>query len=574
MIKIVRQPIVTLLGHVDHGKTSILDLVRGTSVACKEAGGITQCISAYSVQIDKIKKICGKLLDKINLTLPGILFIDSPGHEAFTTLRKRGGNIADIAILVIDINEGLKPQTKEAIEILKNAKTPFVVAANKIDNMGGWRSNPKINLLQNIKDQSDRVIQDMESKLYTIVGKISSYGFNADRFDRVEDYTKQVSIIPVSAKTGEGFAELLMVITGLAQKYLEESLKINVEGQGKGTILEVSEEKGMGKCLDCVLYDGTVKQNDTLFVGGIDKIIKTKVKCLFLVEGCKLKSEKEVHAACAVKISGPGLDDALSGMPIRVANKDVDKIEEEIKSEIDEVLIETEGEGIIIKADTLGSLEALTNLLKCKKIKIKKAGVGDINKKDLTEACSDENPLCKLVLGFNVKQLEKHEGVKVIINKVVYKIIEDAEKWLEEEAKRIETGQLEKITKPFKIQILKGHVFRQSGPAVVGVEVLEGIVRTNSPLMKKDGKKICDLKSLQEESKNISEAEKGKQVAASLPGVTVGRQIKEGDILYSDLSEVEFRKLKELKKLLNGSEMNVLKEIAEIKRKTKATWGI
>jgi translation initiation factor 5B len=574
MKQIIRQPIVTLLGHVDHGKTSILDLVRGSSVALKEAGGITQCISAYSVPIENIKKICGGLLKNISLTIPGILFIDSPGHEAFTTLRKRGGSIADIAVLVIDINEGLKPQTREAIEILKNAKTPFVVAANKIDKIGGWRSNPELNLLKDIEEQSDRVIEDMEAKLYRIIGGLSEYGFNSERFDRVKDYTREIAIIPTSAKTGEGFPELLMVITGLSQRYLEESLRINVEGQGKGTILEVSEEKGMGKTLDCVLYDGVIKQNDALYIGAQNRIIKTKIRCLFLVEQNKLKSVEEAHAACALKISAPDIDDAIPGMPIRVANDNAEEIEKEIRAEIQEVLIEEEGEGIIVKADTLGSLEALTNLLKKKGIKIKKAGIGDITKKDLAEACTDENPLCRVVIGFNVKQSEPYEGVKVFTNNVIYKLIEDLEKWIDDETKRLEAKKLEKITRPFKIQILKGYVFRQSNPAVVGVEVLGGVARTNTPLMKADGRKVGDLKSMQEENENISEAEAGKQVAIAMPDVTIGRQVREGDILYSDINEDEFRKLKELKKYLNSSEVSVLKEIVEIKRKDKPTWGI
>ena len=404
----------------------------------------------------------------------------------------------------MDITEGLKPQTKEAIEILKNAKTPFVIAANKIDKIGGWRSDSDVSLLESINDQSDRVIQDFEGKMYNIIGGLAEYGFNGERFDRVKDYTKEIAIIPTSAKRKEGFAELLMVITGLAQKYLEESLKINVEGQGKGTILEVSEEKGVGKAIDCVIYDGSVKQNDVLFIGAQNKIIKTKVKCLFLVEQNKLKAVNEVHAACAVKISATDMEDVVCGMPIRVANENAEKLEEEIKSEIEEVLIETEGDGLVVKADTLGSLEALINLLKQKNISIKRACIGDITKNDLMEASSDENPLNKVVLGFNVKQLEKLEGVKVIKHEVVYKIIEDIEKWLEDETKRIENKEIEKLVRPFKIQVLKGHIFRQSNPAVVGVEVLEGTAKTNTQLIKVDGKKLCNLKSLQEEKESIN----------------------------------------------------------------------
>ena len=143
---------MVVLGHVDSGKTSILDKIRGTGVQGREAGGITQAIGASIIPIETIKKICGKLLDSLNikLTLPGLLFIDTPGHAAFVNLRKRGGNLADIAILVININEGLMPQTIESINILKQYKTPFIIAVNKIDLVNGWRSQKEKSLLKSI----------------------------------------------------------------------------------------------------------------------------------------------------------------------------------------------------------------------------------------------------------------------------------------------------------------------------------------------------------------------------------------------------------------------------------------
>ena len=542
-------------------------------MAAKEAGGITQAISAYTIELENIKKICGDLLNNIKLSIPGILFIDSPGHEAFTTLRKRGGNIADIAILVIDVNEGLKPQTIEAIEILKQYKTPFVVAANKIDVMGGWRSQPDKLILQSFSEQSDQIRQAMEMKLYEIVGKLSEMGINSERFDRVRDHTKEIAIIPISAMTGEGFPELLMTITGLAQKFLEDSLNIDVSGQARGTILEVTEEKGMGKTLDTVIYSGSLKQNDKLLIGSVGAPIETKAKCLFTLENNKCCAIGEVHASAAVKISGPGLEDVIPGMPIAVANENSDSIKEEIMHEVEEVIIETDNEGIVIKADTLGSLEALTRLLHGKGIKIKKAGIGNITKGDMSEASSEENALNRLVLGFNVKEYMGEENVHVISNKVIYKIIEDAEKWLEDEAKRLESAELGDLVKPFKIEILKDHVFRQKDPAIVGVEILIGTIKANSPVTK-DGSKLCILKSIKDGKDNVNEAVEGKQVAVALTGVTVGRQVYEGDILFSDIPETDFVALKNLKKYLSPKEKDVLREIAELKRRENPTWGI
>lgn len=571
----IRQPICVLLAHVDHGKTSILDKISGSSVASKESGGITQAISAYEISLSKIKEVCGDLLKGLtNLTIPGLLFIDSPGHEAFTTLRKRGGSIADIAIVVVDINEGIKPQTEEVLNILKSSKTPFVIAANKIDMISGWRPNPNEPLIGNISNQAETTTLDFERKLYELVANISQFGFNSDRFDRIDDYTKKIAIIPTSAKTGEGFPELLMIISGLAQKYLEDSLKINVEGLAKGTILEVTEEKGIGKTLDTIIYDGSVKINDNILIGNPEgDPIKTKIKSLFKIEKGKLTPSNEVHASAAIKISATDLDEVISGMPIRVIGGNEEEITEEIKSEIEEVLIETDNEGIIVKADTLGSLEALVNLLKQKDIKIKRAKVGDINKKDIAQASSEFDELNRVIAAFNVNELETSKNVKVINHDIIYKVIDEVKEWIENRGKTLEEKDLEGLVRPFKLKFLENHTFRKSNPAVVGVEVLAGTARTNTPITK-DGSKLCDLKAIQDKGENISESQEGTQIAASFPGVMVGRQINPGDIFYSDVPEEDFKKLKKLKKYLNSEEIETLKEIAELKRKDNLTWGI
>src|SRR3989344_1535378 len=225
----IRQPIVLLCGHVDHGKSSILEKIREISITKHEAGGITQTLKSYNLPLKQVNKIAGHLIEKLNikLTIPGILFLDSPGHAAFTNLRKRGGNLADIAILVIDIKEGVMPQTLESIEILKIYKTPFIIALNKIDSLSGWHSKDK-NLLKNITSQQEHILKELETKLYKVVEKLAEQNLNSDRFDRIDDYTKQVAIIPCSAKTGEGIPELLMVLTGLTQRYLEQELKLEI----------------------------------------------------------------------------------------------------------------------------------------------------------------------------------------------------------------------------------------------------------------------------------------------------------------------------------------------------------
>ncbi|MFH1332102.1 MAG: translation initiation factor IF-2 [archaeon] len=574
----IRSPICIMMGHVDHGKTTILDTIRGTAVAKGEAGGITQAISSTSLPIDTIKKICGKLLDtlKTEITLPGILFIDSPGHAAFTNLRKRGGNLADIAILVIDINEGVKPQTLECIDILKQYKTPFIIAANKVDLIPGWNVKEGF-LLDNLKSQPQDVQQTLDIKIYELVGKLHELGFASERFDRVEDYTKQVAIVPVSGKKGEGLAELIMVITGLAQRYLEKGLKYEVEGPARGTVLEVKETKGIGHTLDVIIYDGTIKKNDQIVIGGLDKPIVTKVKALFLPDNKdkkKIKMVNEVHAAIGVKISSPDIKEALPGMPVRVANKDLEKIKQEIQEEVEEVMLDVDNEGVVVKADSLGSLEALINLLRENNIMIKRAAIGEISKKDIAEASAELEPLNKIIVGFNVKTLEQSKEVKIITADIIYRIIDGIKKWQEEEKKKLEQKELEGMTRPFKAQILPNCVFRQSNPAVVGVEVLSGMMKVGSPLMKENGNKASEINTMQKEGENIQEAKRGEQVAIAIPHLTVGRQINENDILYSDITEEEFVKYKELKRFLNGDEIAILKEIAEIKRAENPLWGV
>ena len=544
----------------------------GSNIAKNEPGLITQGISAYDIDIKTIEKLCGSLLKEKQLRIPGILAIDSPGHAAFTNLRKRGGSLSDIAILVVDINEGFKPQTLEALEILKKAKTPFIVAANKIDLINGYQSRDKI-LINNINAQNLNVKKTLDEKIYKLVEKFYELGFESERFDRVQDYTKQIAIIPVSAKTGDGIPELLLVLTGLAQKFLEKELEVETEKQGKGTILEVKDEKGKGKILDVILYDGKIKEGDKIITSNINSIIETKIRGLFRLEGKKFIKVNEAYAASAIKIFAPGLDEAIAGMPLRVANQDLEKLKKDVQAEIQEVLIETDKSGIVIKADSLGSLEALIFLLKERNIKIKVASIGEINKKDMADALADKNELNHVILGFNINNVKNSE-VKVITGDVIYKIIEDFDSWSEKKQKEIELKKLGNIIKPFKFKFMPGYIFRQNNPAVFGADILLGTLRTNIPLLRDDGISFPEVKQIQHEGKAINEVESGKQVAVSIQGVTVGRQVNEGEVFYSDMSESNFRRLKEMKKLLNNDEIQALKEIAEIKRRDNKLWGV
>jgi len=584
----IRKPIVVFLGHVDSGKTSLQDFIRKSTMIEREAGLITQHIGASTVPIETISRICGKLIDqsKSKMNLPGLLFIDTPGHAAFSSLRKRGGSLADIAILVVDINEGFMPQTIESVKILMEQKTPFIIAANKIDLVPGW-TKTEGGILQEISKQSENTQKIIQNKIYEIVGSLSKFNIQSERFDRLDDYTKQIAIIPTSAKTGEGMAELLMVLTGLTQKYLSENLECDKSSQAKGTVLEVKEEKGLGTTLDVIIYDGCLKKGDSIVIGGIDKPIITKVKALLepapLSEirdkKSKFKQSQQVYAAVGVKISAVDIEDVIAGMPIRSCTKqDIKKVSQEIQKEVSEVVIETEKEGVIVKSDALGSLEALSKLLKDEGIVIRKAGIGNISKNDIASAESsfEKDPINSAILGFNVQLQEgvSSKKINIFTNDVIYRLIEEFKKWQIQKKKNLEMQQLEGITMPAKFEILTGYVFRQNNPAIVGVDILSGEIKTGMHVMNAQGKTISEIKAIQHEQDSITKAEKGKQVAVSLPNVTVGRQIHEGDILYSAIIESEFRKLKDLKKLLTPQDIEVLKEIAEIKRKDNPVWGI
>lgn len=590
-----RRPIVTLLGHVDHGKSSVLDQIRGTAVVSREAGGITQAIGCSIIPLNIIQKICGSLLDaiKTSLNIPGLLFIDSPGHAAFTSLRKRGGSLADIAILVVDINEGFKPQTIESIEILKANKVPFIIAANKIDLINGWQYDENKFLLDNVSTLSHQIQGDFEKKLYELVGKMSEFGFESERFDRIEDYTKQIAIVPVSAETGQGIPELLMVLTGLAQKFLEKNLEIEEESNAKGTILEVKEEKGLGMTIDAIIYNGNLKVNDTLIIGGVEEPLVVKVRALLepaeLAEmrekKSKFKNVKEVFAATGVKVAAPGLGEAIAGMPIRATSNsdEIEQLKQEVQEEIKEIVCEDcQEEGVIIKADTIGGLEALRTLLTEKNVPISSSSIGDITKMDLSKAetMKEKDEFLGVILGFNIsvpgdiEELAKNKNIKIINDSVIYKIIEDYEKHIDELKKEIEMRELNSLVRPCKFLVMKGYVFRQNNPAITGVEIEVGQIKTGNPIMNSQGKHLTTVKAMQDGKDNVSVAEQGRQLSMSMDGITIGRQVNEGDFLYTDIPEEDFKKLKSMKKHLSKVELTILKEIAEIKRKDNPVWGV
>jgi len=582
--KYVRQPIVSVLGHVDHGKTSVLDYIRGSAVVSRESGAITQHIGATEVPIDVIYTICGDLLKGKKFALPGLLFIDTPGHHAFTTLRARGGSLADLAVLVVDINEGFKPQTYESIKILKQYKTPFIVAANKIDNISGWQES-KDPAKVRINNQRVNVKTMFEEKLYDMIGTISEQKLNSDLYFNIADFRKTVGIIPISAKTGEGIPELLMILVGLAQRFLEDRLHIE-SGPGKGSVLEVKEEIGLGTTIDAIIYNGTVRSSDKIVIGTNAEPIVTSIRALLKPKPLdeirdpreRFDNVTEVHAACGIKIASPDLEGVIPGAPIRVVGEKLEKIIEEIKSQT-KIDFELDEQGIIIKADTIGSLEALIKESREKGIKVRKAEIGNVSKRDIVEAAATLDPLNKLIFAFNIKILPEAKeelatsDLTMFNEDVIYTIMENYDEWIEIKKAELERERRQDYIHPGMIRFIPEYVFRVSHPAVIGVRVLSGRIKNGMRLMKEDGKIVGSIKGIQSDNKPVEEAMQGQEVAISIDGITVGRQIKGEDILFTDIPASDAKKLREMD-VLNLDERDVLNKIFEIKRKTDKFWGM
>jgi translation initiation factor 5B len=580
----IRQPVVSVLGHVDHGKTKLLDRIRGTSVQAREAGAITQHIGATEVPIDHIYKVCGKLIGNKKFNVPGLLFIDTPGHHSFVTLRARGGSLADLAVLVIDIREGIMPQTIESIRILKQYKTPFVIALNKVDTIQGWTSEDGRPFVLSERAQQEHTLEMFNEKLYNVIAQLAENGISADRYDRIEDFTKAVALVPISAKEGEGVPDLLLVLIGLAQRFLESQLEKG-EGPGRGTILEIKEERGLGKTLDLILYSGTLKKGDTVAIGTHGEPLVTKIRAILKPKPLdeirdprdRFDSVKELHAAAGVKISCQSCEGVIAGAPILVVKNANDPAISGIKEELS-MKIETQESGIMIKADAIGSLEALAFEAKANGITIRKYGVGEITRRDIVETAYGDKKN-SVILGFNVSvskdaesEILNHPEVEVKTNQIIYQLIDDYLEWVEDSKKKSETDKRSEFSFPAKILLLPNCTFRASKPAIVGVRVLAGKIRPGENLIGADGRDAGKIKSIHSGEDTLKEASQGEEIALGIEGVVAGRQINEGDILYVDLLESGYKQFPGID--LNEDEKIALEETVAIKRKTDNFWGM
>ena len=620
-----RQPIVSVLGHVDHGKTSVLDLVRSigserqASVMDREAGGITQHIGATEVPADVLNETCATMMGGKKFKSPGLLFIDTPGHHSFVSLRNRGGSVADIAVLVIDVMEGLQPQTIESLQTLKETRTPFVIACNKVDRIHGWRTKHGRSFIESFKDQREDVRSLFEDRYWKLLGQFSEHGFNIERYDQIRDFRQNVALVPMSAKDGEGLQDLLAVTVGLAERFLEDRLTDTL-GAAEGTVLEMRDEVGMGKTIDVILYRGELKIGDNVMLAANDGPFSTHIKGLKRPKGMSEMRDAgkrwvnfdSVEAACGVKIVAPKLENTIAGTTLYLANTPEQKelaeiaIRQEWRAIFDTMPImcskcnevfpridfkahtkqgacrgaEEERKGVVIKADTVGGLEALGFELAKLKIPVRQATVGPVNKRDILMAKSAQDPLNKVILGFSVKGnsevadslSEDDSEIKFFSGSIIYHILDAYEAWREETAERMAAELRESLVYPGRLLYLKDHTFRAKGPAIVGMRVVGGRVHVGQRLMKLDGTPVGQIKSLRTRaSEDVKEANQGDEVAVAINGPTVGRHIEELDEFYVDVPESHAKRLKKID--FNPVEQEILDELIRLHRKENHFWG-
>lgn len=573
-----RQPIVCVLGHVDHGKTSILDAIRGTIVAKKEAGGITQRIGATDIALSDIEERAKIPAGKSKLKIPGLLFIDTPGHVAFSNMRARGGALADMAILVVDINEGFKPQTIESINILKKFKTPFVVAANKIDLIPLFTQTRDKSFQQMLKPQREQFTSELDARLYNLVNKFYEYGLTTERYDRISDFSKNIAIVPMSAKLNIGTSDVLMVIAGLAQRYLEDNIAVK-DVEGRGTIIELTKEESLGMTLDTVLYQGTLNRGDSIAVNTRSGPAVTKVKAMLVNargRSKKMQEKDSVTSASGVRVLISDKLEVVSGSPMIVVTDDPEPAFEEIMKE-SQVNIPLSEHGVSIKADALGSLEAVAYELTQKEIEIRSAEVGDISKRDITDVATLNDPLDRMIIGFNVALTQEAQEATMVsdvgakVGDVIYSLVEDTENWLKARKEELDEGRKNRIAVPSKISIIPEYIFRAAKPVIVGVKVHSGRIKVGDKLMKADGRYGGTIKSIRDGEVSKQHMDAPAEVAVSIDGVTLHRQISPEEPLYVDIPESVVKELREEK--MDEQTMLTLEEIIKIKRKENMFWG-
>ncbi|KAJ5893776.1 Eukaryotic translation initiation factor 5B [Penicillium taxi] len=570
----LRSPICCILGHVDTGKTKLLDKIRQTNVQEGEAGGITQQIGATYFPVEALEQKTAVVNKdgKFEFKIPGLLVIDTPGHESFSNLRSRGSSLCNIAILVVDIMHGLEPQTLESMRLLRDRKTPFIVALNKIDRLYGWKKIDNNGFEDSLAMQSKGVQNEFRTRLETTKLAFAEQGFNSELFFENKSMARNVSLVPTSAHTGEGIPDMLKLLTTLSQERMTNSLMYLSEVEC--TVLEVKVIEGLGTTIDVILSNGILREGDRIVLCGLNGPISTNIRALLTpapLKELRLKSQyvhnKEVKAALGVKIAANDLEHAIAGSRLLIVGPDDDEedIEEEVMTDLENLLsrVATDNRGVTVQASTLGSLEALLEFLKVSKIPVANISIGPVYKRDVIMAGTmlEKAKEYAVMLCFDVK-VDKDAaayaadvGVKIFTADIIYHLFDDFTKHMAEitEQRKEES----KLLAVFPCVIEPVAVFNKKDPIVIGIDVLDGSLRLHTPLAAvrtnaTGGKEIVHLgrvTSIERDHKAIPVCKKGQpSVAVKIEGPNqpmYGRQLEEKDLLYSAISRASIDTLKE-----------------------------
>ncbi|KAJ5929102.1 Translation elongation/initiation factor/Ribosomal beta-barrel [Penicillium verhagenii] len=570
----LRSPICCILGHVDTGKTKLLDKIRQTNVQEGEAGGITQQIGATYFPVDALKQKTAVVNKdgKFEFKVPGLLIIDTPGHESFSNLRSRGSSLCNIAILVVDIMHGLEPQTLESMRLLRDRRTPFIVALNKIDRLYGWKKIDNNGFEDSLSMQNKGVQNEFRTRLEATKLAFAEQGFNSELFFENKSLAKNVSLVPTSAHTGEGIPDMLKLLTSLSQERMTNSLMYLSEVEC--TVLEVKVIEGLGTTIDVILSNGILREGDRIVLCGLNGAITTNIRALLTpapLKELRLKSQyvhnKEVKAALGVKIAANDLENAIAGSRLLVVgpNDDEEDLEDEIMSDLENLLsrVSTDQRGVTVQASTLGSLEALLEFLKVSKIPVANISIGPVFKRDVMMAGTmvEKAKEFAVMLCFDVKvdkdaaAYAAEVGVKIFTADIIYHLFDDFTKHMAEltEQRKEES----KLLAVFPCVIAPVAIFNKKDPIVIGIDVLEGSLRMHTPLAavrtNAEGKKeiinIGRVTSIERDHKAIPVCKKGQpSVAVKIEGPNqpmYGRQLEEKDQLYSVISRASIDTLKE-----------------------------
>ncbi|XP_046488123.1 eukaryotic translation initiation factor 5B [Neodiprion pinetum] len=559
----LRAAVVCVLGHVDTGKTKILDKLRRTNVQDGEAGGITQQIGATNVPIEAIQestRYVKGFADK-KFKIPGLLIIDTPGHESFSNLRNRGSSLCDIAILVVDIMHGLEPQTIESINLLKAKKCPFVVALNKIDRLYDWQTMSRKDVQDVIKNQAPNTQREFETRAKEVVVQFAEQALNAALFYENPDPRSYISLVPTSAVTGEGMGNLLGLVVDACQGPLAKRLMFSEELQA--TVLEVKALPGLGTTIDCILVNGTLREGDTMIVAGTDGPIVTQIRSLLMPQPLKELRVKnayieyrEIKAAQGVKIAAKDLEKAIAGLNLQVAQKpdEVELLREETARELTSALghIKLAERGVYVQASTLGALEALLDFLRSSKIPYAGIRIGPVVKKDIMKASImlEHDSQYATILAFDVKiekdaqELADSVGVKIFQADIIYHLFDKFTAYREELKQRKRDENKHIAVFPCKLRVLPQFIFNSRDPIVVGVMVEAGIVKEGTPICvpSKEFVELGIVTSIEYNHKSVETARKGQEVCVKIepvPGEApkmFGRHFDEKDFLVSKIS--------------------------------------